>query len=174
MQRRQGTVNSKSRSELFNYNQDEAASGFPMDPPRQTNSVKGVGKDVMDHNSRRASHSGPLGPGAGWTNTGKKYEDISIISSRADLSTLSGLVASRTMASEECGDKQGPWQSESTNQAARASETFELSGSMRKNDWKDHHSITRSRQTDKGRSSTKEPLMVSFPMKSTFSVCMRR
>ncbi|XP_052178128.1 probable serine/threonine-protein kinase At1g54610 [Diospyros lotus] len=158
IQRRQGTMNSQSRSELFNYNQDEAASGFPMDPPRQTNSVKGVGKDVMDHNSRRASHSGPLGPGAGWTKSGKKYEDISIISSRADLSTLSGLVASRTMASEECGDKQGPWQSESTNQAARASETFELSGSMRKNDWKHHHSITGSRQTDKGRSSTKEPL----------------
>ncbi|THG04240.1 hypothetical protein TEA_026570 [Camellia sinensis var. sinensis] len=103
MQRRQGNSNSKSRSELFNPYKEEATPGFSVDPPRQTQAAKELGNDLMDHNPRRASHSGPLVPGVGWTktgNSGKKYDDISIRSTRADLSTLSGLVASRTLLSE--------------------------------------------------------------------------
>ena len=142
---------------MFNPYQDEAASGFPIDPPRRTQAVKDGGKDSNVQNPRRASHSGPLVPG--WTKTGKKYEDISIISTRADLSTLSGLVATRTL-SEDCRDKLGPSQPESINQITRTSESLEVSGSMRKNDRK--HGISSSRQIEKGRASTKEPVLVSF------------
>lgn len=115
----------------------------------------------MDHNPRRASHSGPLVPGVGWTktgNSGKKYDDISIRSTRADLSTLSGLVASRTLLSEEYRDKRGPSQPEPTKQVAGSSESSELSGPMRKNG-QNTPSITGSRQAEKGRSSTKEPVL---------------
>ncbi|GFZ05660.1 protein kinase superfamily protein [Actinidia rufa] len=154
MQRRHGSSNPQSRSEVFNPYQDEAASGFPIDPPRRTQAVKDGGKDSNVQNPRRASHSGPLVPG--WTKTGKKYEDISIISTRADLSTLSGLVATRTL-SEDCRDKLGPSQPESINQIARTSESLEVSGSTRKNDRK--HGISSSRQIEKGRASTKEPVL---------------
>ncbi|XP_057507087.1 probable serine/threonine-protein kinase At1g54610 isoform X1 [Actinidia eriantha] len=154
MQKRHGNSNTQSRSEVFNPYQDEAASGFPIDPPRRTQYVKDGDRDSSDQNSRRASHSGPLIPG--WTKTGKKYEDISIISTRADLSTLSGLVATRTL-SEDCRDKLGPSQQESINQIARTSESLEVSGSMKNNDRK--HAINSSRQIEKGRASTKEPVL---------------
>ncbi|XAR55514.1 Cyclin-dependent kinase [Bertholletia excelsa] len=62
MQKRQSNSSAKSQSELFLY-QDEAASGFPIDLSRQSRAVKEVDKDLINYNTRKASHSGPLGPG---------------------------------------------------------------------------------------------------------------
>ncbi|XP_059663162.1 probable serine/threonine-protein kinase At1g54610 isoform X2 [Cornus florida] len=159
MQRRQGQPNTKSRSEVFNPHQEEAASGFPLDPPRHTQDVREVGKDLLDHIPKRAMHSGPLVPGFGWPKAGKKYDDISIVSTRADLSTLSDLVSSRTSLSEESHDKLGPSQPEATNQVGMLSESYRESGPTRKQDRKHHtQSIAGSRQMEYGRTSMKEPV----------------
>uniref|UniRef100_A0A5B6YXM7 Protein kinase domain-containing protein n=2 Tax=Davidia involucrata TaxID=16924 RepID=A0A5B6YXM7_DAVIN len=166
MKRRQGHSNLKSRSELFNPHQEEAASGFPIDPPRQSQAVKEVGKELLDHIPKRATHSGPLVPGVGWTKAGKKYDDISIVSTRADLSTLSGLVASRTVLSEEGRDKLVPSQPEATNQVGRLSESYEELGPTRKQDRKHHiHSNAGSHLMENGRASTKEPVLHGHGMK---------
>ncbi|GMP54583.1 hypothetical protein CsSME_00019709 [Camellia sinensis var. sinensis] len=158
-QGRRGNSHSKSRSELLNHYQEEAASGFPIDPPRHSQAAKEVvGKDRMDHNTKRVSHSGPLAPGVGWTKAGKKYDDMNVISTRADLSTLSGLVASRTSLSDDSRDKLGPSQPKATDQVAKSSESHEVSGSARRTYRKQHtHSITGSHQLEKGRA--KEPVL---------------
>ncbi|GMP54584.1 hypothetical protein CsSME_00019709 [Camellia sinensis var. sinensis] len=159
VQGRRGNSHSKSRSELLNHYQEEAASGFPIDPPRHSQAAKEVvGKDRMDHNTKRVSHSGPLAPGVGWTKAGKKYDDMNVISTRADLSTLSGLVASRTSLSDDSRDKLGPSQPKATDQVAKSSESHEVSGSARRTYRKQHtHSITGSHQLEKGRA--KEPVL---------------
>ncbi|KAL7219247.1 hypothetical protein ACSBR2_012349 [Camellia fascicularis] len=159
VQGRRRNSHSKSRSELLNHYQEEAASGFPIDPPRHSQAAKEmVGKDRMDHNTKRVSHSGPLAPGVGWTKAGKKYDDMNVISTRADLSTLSGLVASRTSLSDDSRDKLGPSQPKATDQVAKSSESHEVSGSARRTYRKQHtHSITGSHQLEKGRA--KEPVL---------------
>ncbi|KAL7000406.1 [pyruvate dehydrogenase (acetyl-transferring)] kinase [Sarracenia purpurea var. burkii] len=151
MQRRQGnSSNPKSRSEAFNPYHDEVASGVSIGQPRQTRAVKEDGKDLMDQISARASHSGPLVPRFGWTKAGKKYDDSSMVSTRADLSVLSGLLAPRKL-SKEC---------QSVNQLAESSESYEETGSMEKNYRKDQtHGISGSCQMEKGRTSTKEPAL---------------
>ncbi|THG04111.1 hypothetical protein TEA_025433 [Camellia sinensis var. sinensis] len=169
VQGRRGNSHSKSRSELLNHYQEEAASGFPIDPPRHSQAAKEVvGKDRMDHNTKRVSHSGPLAPGVGWTKAGKKYDDMNVISTRADLSTLSGLVASRTSLSNDSRDKLGPSQPKATDQVAKSSESHEVSGSARRTYRKQHtHSITGSHQLEKGRA--KEPVLVSSLTKLSIS-----
>ncbi|KAA8524384.1 hypothetical protein F0562_010825 [Nyssa sinensis] len=156
MKRRQGYSNRQSHSELFNFHQEEAASGFPIDRPRQSQAVKAVGKDLPDHIPKRATHSGPLVPGVGWTKAGKKYDDISIVSTRADLSTLSGLVASRTVLTEEGQDKLASSRPETTNLVSRLSESYEELEPTRKEDRKRHtHSNAGSHLMENGRASTK-------------------
>lgn len=158
MQRRQGRPNSKSRSEMFN-SKEEAASGFRIEPPRPSQPSKETSKDVLEqHPPMRESFSGPLIPGPGWTKAGKKYDDISIISSRADLSTLSGLVASRTLLSEDHRDKLAPSQLKAINQVGRLSESSQEFGHSRKHDRKDPHAqaMAISRRIENERASTKE------------------
>ncbi|KAK3040464.1 hypothetical protein RJ639_028749, partial [Escallonia herrerae] len=158
MQRRQGLSNPKSQSELFNPHRQEPASGFPIDPPRQTKAIKEVGKDFQEHPSTRVSHSGPLVQGVKWTKAAKKY-DMSIVSSRADLSTHSGLIASRTLMSEEHQDKLVPSYPEATNRVGRIGEPSEELMHTRKQEQKHHtQSITGSFQTGNGRASTREPV----------------
>ncbi|KAK3005458.1 hypothetical protein RJ639_016329 [Escallonia herrerae] len=158
MQRRQGLSNPKSQSELFNPHRQEAASGFLIDPPRPTKAIEEVGKDFQEHPSSRVSHSGPLVQGVGWTKAVKKY-DMSVVSSRADLSTHSGLVASRTLMSEEYRDKLVPSYPEATNRVGRIGEPSEELMHTRKQEQKHHtQSITGSFQTGNGRASTREPV----------------
>ncbi|XP_019193933.1 PREDICTED: probable serine/threonine-protein kinase At1g54610 [Ipomoea nil] len=99
MKMRQHKPNSKSISEQFNP-QKEAKSGFPIDPPQ---AVRETCKDHPEPLSERFSHSGPLAPGMQWANSGKKYDDISIGSIRANLSKLTGLVASRSALPGDSG-----------------------------------------------------------------------
>ncbi|XP_058218612.1 probable serine/threonine-protein kinase At1g54610 [Rhododendron vialii] len=134
LQTRQSNSGSKSRSEKFARYQEDGATGFPIGPQRQTRAAKEADKDLADQNPRRAPNSGPLVSGSGWKKAGKKYDDIVFPSSRANLSTLSGLVASRALLSEECPDKLFPSQLESENQLGMSSVQYEVSGPMRKND----------------------------------------
>ncbi|CAA2986785.1 probable serine threonine- kinase At1g54610 [Olea europaea subsp. europaea] len=144
MQRRQRHPNPKSRSEAFNPHLEEATSGFPIDPPRQSQCSKETSKDVLDNPPQKVSHSGPLAPGMRWTFSGKKHDDNSIDSARADLSTLSGLVASRALSSIESGDK------------SNVSESFGYP--TRQQDRRRHNFFSSSRQMENGRASTKEPV----------------
>ncbi|KAL2476746.1 Protein kinase superfamily protein [Abeliophyllum distichum] len=145
MQRRQNHPNSKSRSEVFNPHMEEAGSGFPIDPPRRTRYSKETSKDMSEDPPQKVSHSGPLVPGMGWTFSGKKHNDSSTVSARADLSTLSGLVASRALSSVESGDK------------LNSSESF--GDPTRQHDRKHHNFFASSRQIENGRASTKEPVL---------------
>lgn len=85
IQKRQSNPNSKSRSEMFNSQQEEAASGFPIDPPRPSQPVGSSSNDPQRQLPRRAAHSGPLAD-----RTAPK-----ISAGEEDLSALSGLVSAR-------------------------------------------------------------------------------
>lgn len=166
LSQRRGRSNPKTRSELFNPHKDEVASGFPIDPPKPTQALKEVIKDQMEHPPSRASYSGPLVPGVRWTNTGKKYDDISIVSARTNLSSLSGLVASRTSLTEESRDKFAPSHPEATDQVSRLPGSFDELGNSGKQDRKHQtRGITGSRHMDNLSASTNESVLVSFMTK---------
>ena len=99
--------------------------------------------------------------------SGKKYDDISFVSNKADLSTLSGLVASRTLPSEDSREKYGSQQVEIANQVK---ESLNLSGEpMKKHDQKCRmENLASSRHLETGR-ATKGPVLVSFIL--TLSLC---
>lgn len=167
MQTRQSNSSSMSRSEKFARYQEDAATGFPIGPQRQTQAAKEAkeaDKDLADQNPRRAPNSGPLVSGSGWKKAEKKYDDIVFRSSRANLSTISGLVASRTLLSEECRDKLFPSQLESENQLGMSSVSYEVSGPMRKND----RIFVGSQRLEKTRASVKEAVLVSLLTKSFY------
>lgn len=161
LQRRHDQANSKSRSEYFNRNKDDSASGFPIEQPRLSHYSKEVSNVFGPHPPMRESYSGPLVGGRTWTKSGNKYDNISI-TSRADLSALSGLVSSRTLLAED-RVKHDSSQLESTNQMGRLSSFTQDFGYSRKHDRKDlSRSMVGPRRIESGRSSTKEPIMVSF------------
>lgn len=86
---------------MFSSHPEETASGFPIDPPRQSQTVE-ESNDPQGNVHKRASHSGPLVNRAAWTKAGKNIEDAPRNLGVADLSAMSGLVAARrSMLSEE-------------------------------------------------------------------------
>ncbi|KAF8409252.1 hypothetical protein HHK36_005326 [Tetracentron sinense] len=168
MQKRQGQSNSKSRSEKFNSHQEEVASGFPIDPPRQSQAVEEASKDAQGHFHKRASHSGPLVHRAAWAKAGKNLDDASKVSTGADLSTLSGLVAARrTLLSEDRRENSGPSQPEATHLIGRFPGSFnDASESNRKQDGKHHiQGLASSHQKEDGRTSSKEPILHGYGSK---------
>ncbi|CAH9083237.1 unnamed protein product [Cuscuta epithymum] len=64
MQKRHSQSTSRSRSEMFSSHQEEVASGFPIDPPRQRQAIEETNNDLHHHlrqpQHKRASYSGPL------------------------------------------------------------------------------------------------------------------
>ncbi|KAF8411144.1 hypothetical protein HHK36_003687 [Tetracentron sinense] len=162
MQKRQGQSNSKSRSEKFNSHQEEVASGFPIDPPRQSQAVEE--KDPQGHFHKRASHSGPLVHRAAWAKAGKNLDDAPKVSTGSELSTLSGLVAAR---SSDHREKSGPSQPEATRLMGRFPGSFkEASESTRKQDGKHHtQAFAGSHQKEDGRTSNKEPILHGYGSK---------
>ncbi|KAI8552553.1 hypothetical protein RHMOL_Rhmol06G0275800 [Rhododendron molle] len=165
MQKRHSQSNSKSRSEKFNPNPEEVASGFPIDPPRPSQVVEEPSIDPHDQLHKRASsHSGPLVHRATWAKAGKNLDDAPKISTGANLSTMPGLVAGRrSLLSEDCREKSGPSQHEVPRLISRFPGSFkEASESMMRQDQKIHtQSVAIPRQNEDGRSSSKDPVLVS-------------
>lgn len=127
----------------------------------------------MEQPPNRVSYSGPLVPGVGWSKAAKKYDDISVVSTRTNLSSLSGLVASRTLTSEDARDKYFPSNQIVADQAGRVSESFDKLGSSRNQDMKlQNQGITSSHQIENLRGSTKESILVSFMTKLSNFVVM--
>lgn len=105
LQKRQAQVNSKSRSEKFNPHPEEVASGFRIEPPRPAPVLEAT-EDSHSHGPypHRSSHSGPLVNRSQWK--ARKNDDGSQnVSSVADLSALSGLVAARRNHTSEDGSE---------------------------------------------------------------------
>lgn len=87
---------------MFSSHPEDVASGFPIDPPRPSQTVEEANNDPQGNIHKRASHSGPLVNRAAWTKAGKSIEDAPRNLGVADLSAMSGLVAARrSMLSEE-------------------------------------------------------------------------
>ncbi|XP_057973042.1 probable serine/threonine-protein kinase At1g54610 [Malania oleifera] len=167
MQKRQGQSNSKSRSEMFNPHQEDVASGFPIDPPRQSQAVEELSADRHGHHHKRASHSGPLVHRAAWAKSGKNLDDVSKISSGADMSTMSGLVAGRSLLSEDRREKSGPSQPEVPKLIGRFSGSFkEASESTAQQDQRHHgQGFVGSQQKEDGRTSNKDPVLLGYGSK---------
>lgn len=157
---RQPKSNNESISEQFNSHK-EPASGFPIYPPIPPQAVIETCKDHPEHLSERFSHSGPLAPGIQWANSGKKYDDISIGSIRANLSKLSGLIAPRSSLPGDSQDRLGVSSMDSANEIEMPVELLEAA--VRNQDQKHYaQNFSGSRHIESRKPSAKEPALVSF------------
>lgn len=156
LQKRQD--NSKSRSEKFNPHPEEVASGFPIDPPRPSQAVD-LSVENHGHNHKRASHSGPLAHRAAWAKSTKNPDDAPKVSTGADLSTMSGLVAARrSMLSEERRKRSSSSQMEGPKVIGRFPGSFKEASDPLPKDQK--QAVVGSRQKEDVRSN-KDPIIVS-------------
>ncbi|XP_068639310.1 probable serine/threonine-protein kinase At1g54610 [Aristolochia californica] len=151
LQRRQSQSNSNSRSEKFCHQQEEIASGFPIDPPRQAQASEQTCADSQGQFPNRASHSGPLAHRGAWVKVRKHEEDALRVSSGADLSALSSLVAARRNGSE----KEGLSQPEVGRLIESGRDSLE---SSRKHDRTVY-------QKEEGRSSDRDPVLLGYGSK---------
>ncbi|XP_027345077.1 probable serine/threonine-protein kinase At1g54610 [Abrus precatorius] len=94
---------SRNRSDLYNPHRGPV-SGVLVFPPKHSQDVKEMETNYSGHLYKRPSHSGPLVPGSGWAKSGKDVDDGPPVPNRGNLSKLSGLVASRTLLSEDQDD----------------------------------------------------------------------
>ncbi|XP_042005332.1 probable serine/threonine-protein kinase At1g54610 [Salvia splendens] len=144
---RHGHADSKSRSEFFNTQKQDAAPGFAVD---QSGRAQGLSERSKDHlpnpRERVISNSGPLAPPVSWTSSGKKSNNISVASTRNGLSPA------------ECRNSLGPQRVEATNQAGRFSQSF--GEAVRNHDRSRQSQIPLgSHQADYGRINTKETVL---------------
>lgn len=118
--------------------------GFPVDPPSRV--VKETCRGISGQPPpQRVSYSGPLGdPSVRWTGT------------RSNLSSLSGLVASRTLGTDDDAHD---------HQVNKVSEICRERPRRQQQD----HMLQSSRNLETGRASMKGPRMVSFLNSSTSS-----
>lgn len=136
-------------------------SGFLVAPPKQARVSKETRKDYAEQ-PNRASYSGPLVPGPGFSKAGKELDHSITVSRNTNLSTLSSLVASRTALAGDDKQKSGPLVSESAIQASRFSGPIREMDPMRKQDCRSHmRTNIDSRSREDGNASTKEPALVS-------------
>ncbi|KAE8711791.1 putative serine/threonine-protein kinase [Hibiscus syriacus] len=158
LQRRQPHPSLKSRCQMSNSRNSDGFSGFLIDPPKQTSAAKENGRDFSEYYRKKVSHSGPLVYGAAFGMSGKEPDDFTRLSSRANLSKLSDLVATRTLALEGHRDKSGPLTLEAVNQVGRSRRSFNELEHAGKHDIRRHILKTaESPQTGGGRPCIKEP-----------------
>lgn len=131
------------------------ASGFPIDPPRQTHALEEASEDSQGRFRNRASHSGPLVHRSAWTKARKNEDDAPKISTGADLSALSGLVAARrNLLSDDRREKLGTSQLEATQPVGRLLE----SGNGPSESTRKHERM--SQQKEDGRIGNNDPILV--------------
>jgi serine/threonine protein kinase len=165
MQKRQGQSN--SRSEKFNANQEESASGFPIDPPRASQEPA---DDPNRQIHKRASHSGPLVHRAAWAKAGRNIgEDAPPkLSTGADLSSMSGLVAARRslLTAGDSRDRSGiSNQQESAKYIGRFPGSFKESSSTASDSSMSRQDQSlESHRNDDGRTS-RDPVLLGYGSK---------
>ncbi|KAI3809926.1 hypothetical protein L1987_19529 [Smallanthus sonchifolius] len=149
LQKRQGQ--SYSRSEKFNPQHEDSASGFPIDPPRPSQAME---EDQANNLHKRASHSGPLVQRAAWSKAGKKVE-----SNVPDLSAMSGLVAARkSMLYEDRRDRDKT----GTSQQQHPRLISRFPGSL-----KEASSNAAGQPDDDGRIVNKDPVNIGYGSKGS-------
>ncbi|XVE49938.1 hypothetical protein DITRI_Ditri01bG0122100 [Diplodiscus trichospermus] len=156
IQRRQPHPNFKSWSQMFKSHKADAFSGFLIDPPKQTPPAKEGSRDLSQYNRKKISHSGPLVHGTVLGKSGMEHGDLTMVSSCANLSKLSGLVATTTLGFEDHRDKSGPLTAQAVNQAGRSRRSF-YEDSVGEEDVRRHvPKAAESPQTGGGRACIKE------------------
>lgn len=146
MQKRQGQ--SYSRSEKFNPQQEESASGFPIDPPRPSQAEE----EQTNNLHKRASHSGPLVQRAAWSKVGKKID--------SNGSDLSGPLAARK--SMLCEDRRDRDKLGTSQQLPRLISRFP--GSLKE---ASSHAAGQPDDDDDGRTNNKDPISIGYGSKGS-------
>ncbi|XP_051125435.1 probable serine/threonine-protein kinase At1g54610 [Andrographis paniculata] len=161
--RKNGYANPKDGHESYNTRKEGMASGILNDSQRITHNLKEMYKDYMHNPPVRISHSGPLAPGVGLDLSGRKYDDISIGSTRSSLYSQPGLVSSRVLSSVESQRKFVSSNAEASNQVGRFSETFR--NTMGRQDIGNKSLISGLEKPETGRNNMKEPIVNGHALK---------
>ncbi|GAB2215745.1 hypothetical protein Droror1_Dr00020143 [Drosera rotundifolia] len=169
MQKRHAQSNSKSRSEMFNSHPEESASGFPMEPPRPSQTTE-QGVNTQGNNHKRASHSGPLVHQAAWAKAGRHIDDAPKLSTGVDMPIMPGLVAARrSLLAEAQREKPRALQSGAPKMIPRFAGSFkESSGSLTKQDESPY--VTGDvgpPHIGNGRVATKDPVLLGYGSKGS-------
>ncbi|KAL0925102.1 hypothetical protein M5K25_003411 [Dendrobium thyrsiflorum] len=117
-----GQGNYKSTSENFNSHQEEAATRFPIEPPRLSSVVPEAGEVSQRHYPRKISYSGPVVSRGQQAKSRKKDDDLLRLAAAANLAGLSSLVAASRNALLD-GSERNDSQLENTTPDARLSES---------------------------------------------------
>jgi len=161
LQKKHNSV-SQNSGKMVNSHKEQTVSGFMIDPSEQRQAVREGRGDFMEHQRKKVSHSGPLVQGNGWTRTGKNFDNHNMVSGRHNLSTVSGLVATRTILPGDHQKKPGVPQPEVVNQVGRLQGSLNGLESSRKVDQNCQiKKMGDSPQAGAGKSSNKEPSLVS-------------
>lgn len=81
---------------MFNSHRQQTVSGFLFDPSEQNEAAKECRRGFRENQRKKVSHSGPLVQGTGWTKFGKDLDNPHVVSTRTNLSTVSGFLAPKT------------------------------------------------------------------------------
>ncbi|CAL5212759.1 unnamed protein product [Lathyrus oleraceus] len=162
---------SKNRSEL-SYPHREHVSGIAGFPHKQSEDAREMENNASGHFYKRPSHSGPLAPGSGWARGVKEVDNGPTVSNRVNLSKLSGLVASRTLTSEDQEPKPVPFPNRKPIEVRKSLEATSGSESRRRRDKKrivDHSQIVNRRvptekSTPDGHGSSGNKIYMSGPL----------
>lgn len=123
-------------------------SGIAGFPHKQSEDAREMENNASGHFYKRPSHSGPLAPGSGWARGVKEVDNGPTVSNRVNLSKLSGLVASRTLTSEDQEPKPVPFPNRKPIEVRKSLEATSGSESRRRRDKKrivDHSQIVNRR-----------------------------
>ncbi|XP_020237588.1 probable serine/threonine-protein kinase At1g54610 [Cajanus cajan] len=164
-------TSSKNRSELSNPHRG-SVSGILVFPHKQSEDSKEMENNLSGHIYKRPSHSGPLVPGSVWAKGGKEVDDMPPVSNKGNLSKLSGLVASRTLLSEDQEDKTVHLHHRKPIEVRKSVESTNGSESRRRQDQKrivDYNQIESRRiptekSTPGGRESMGNKIYLSGPL----------
>lgn len=147
---------------MVNSNKEQTVSGFMINPFKQTQAMREGRRDFLDDQRKKVSHSGPLVHGIGWTRTEKELDNPHMVSGRNNLSTISGLVATRTTLPGERHEKPGVSQPEAGRLAGGLQGPLNRLESTTKQDRNcQMQNMAGSPQARAEKSRTREPNLVS-------------
>lgn len=161
LQKKHNSVSHNS-GRMDNYHKEQTVSGFMIGPSERGQALREGRGDFMERQRKKVSHSGPLVQGNGWTRTGKNFDNHNMVSGRHNLSTISGLVATRTILPGDDQEKPGVPQPEVVKQVGRLQGSINgLESSRRVDQNCQIQKMRYSPQAGAGKSGNKEPSLVS-------------
>ncbi|KAJ6763873.1 CELL DIVISION PROTEIN KINASE [Salix purpurea] len=157
LQKKHNSVSHNS-GRMDNYHKEQTVSGFMIGPSERGQALREGRGDFMERQRKKVSHSGPLVQGNGWTRTGKNFDNHNMVSGRHNLSTISGLVATRTILPGDDQEKPGVPQPEVVKQVGRLQGSINgLESSRRVDQNCQIQKMRYSPQAGAGKSGNKEP-----------------